>query len=146
MTGGSFNGELVLRNYPVWALGLMAIVIRDLDDNLLQVGFGKSRGFGFVSASAEDLQLSVYPARSCEGKFPGVLTLSKKDLGADGENGGAVKAADLADLPEGVEERSEWCRTSFSLDKTQAWQFLSSCVEGALGALAQHGATGGERG
>ena len=46
---GKFKTSLVLENFEVWQLGLVALTLQALNDGLVKIGFGKNRGFGEVS-------------------------------------------------------------------------------------------------
>jgi CRISPR-associated RAMP protein (TIGR02581 family) len=48
VVAGSFSGQLVLENYELWQLGLVAAAIEAMNQGLLKLGFGKNRGFGHV--------------------------------------------------------------------------------------------------
>jgi CRISPR-associated protein Csm3 len=54
---GDFETVISLRNFELWQLGLLGLAIRDLCLGRVRVGFGKSRGFGGVSANLEKLEL-----------------------------------------------------------------------------------------
>jgi CRISPR/Cas system CSM-associated protein Csm3 (group 7 of RAMP superfamily) len=146
VVGGAFAGDLILRNIPLWSLALCALVLRDLDDDLLQIGFGKSRGFGFVGAHVDELEYSLYGSRGGGETLPGLLALSGGELASDGENGPALRSADRVPLPEGTEHREEWCRHTYRWTDEAAWSLLGACVEGPFAALAAHGARGGQGG
>jgi len=45
---GAFSGQVVLENYELWQLGLLATTVEAMNQGLLKVGFGKNRGFGQV--------------------------------------------------------------------------------------------------
>lgn len=62
VTQGVFYGSLTLHNFQLWQLGLLAIVLRDLGQGRVPMGFGKSRGLGRVAV--DYLQAEVaYPGR-----------------------------------------------------------------------------------
>lgn len=50
VTNGAFKTAIHLRNFELWQLGLLALVLRDLEEGLIPIGFGKSRGLGEVKA------------------------------------------------------------------------------------------------
>lgn len=50
VTQGAFATTIQLRNFEVWQVGLLALVLRDLEEGLIPIGFGKSRGLGDVEA------------------------------------------------------------------------------------------------
>jgi CRISPR-associated RAMP protein (TIGR02581 family) len=45
---GAFSGQVVLENYELWQLGLLATALEAMNQGFLKVGFGKNRGFGQV--------------------------------------------------------------------------------------------------
>lgn len=58
----SFESKIVIRNFELWQLGLLAYVLRDLEEEQLSIGFGKSKGFGKVTGKIENLILKYYSA------------------------------------------------------------------------------------
>ncbi len=57
VVGGAFAFKAVLENYELWMLALVLQVFDDLDAGLVQVGHGKSRGFGSMRVSDASLEL-----------------------------------------------------------------------------------------
>lgn len=57
LMSGDFATVIGLRNFELWQLGLLGLAIRDLCLGRVRVGFGKSRGFGGVSAKLATLEL-----------------------------------------------------------------------------------------
>ncbi len=54
---GTFEGHLVLENFELWQLGLLALALQGMNSGLIQVGFGKSRGFGEVAVQVREARL-----------------------------------------------------------------------------------------
>jgi len=54
---GKFAGALVLENYELWQLGLLAAALEAMNNGLLKMGFGKNRGFGEVRARVVQAQI-----------------------------------------------------------------------------------------
>jgi CRISPR-associated protein Csm3 len=54
---GSFQTRLFLENFEAWQLGLLALTVRDMNEGLVKIGFGKNRGFGEVSVKIEQIAL-----------------------------------------------------------------------------------------
>jgi CRISPR-associated protein Csm3 len=54
---GEFTTQIRLHNFELWQLGLLGLAIRDLCLGRIRVGYGKSRGFGSVSAKLARLEL-----------------------------------------------------------------------------------------
>lgn len=55
--GGTFEGLLVLENFELWQLGLLALALETMNHGLLKVGFGKNRGFGQVEVKVVEAVL-----------------------------------------------------------------------------------------
>ena len=54
---GTFKGYLLLENYELWQLGLLALALESMNQGLVKVGFGKNRGFGEVAATVTEAQV-----------------------------------------------------------------------------------------
>lgn len=54
---GTFGGHLVLENFEIWQLGLLALALESMDQGLVKVGFGKNRGFGEVAVRVQEVWL-----------------------------------------------------------------------------------------
>ena len=50
-TGVTFETDIHLRNFEIWQLGMLFVVIQDMEDELIRIGSGRSRGLGKVTAS-----------------------------------------------------------------------------------------------
>src|SRR5205814_1300265 len=53
-TGVIFETDIHLRNFEIWQLGMLFIVIQDMEDELIHLGSGRSRGLGKVTATISD--------------------------------------------------------------------------------------------
>ncbi len=51
---GTFEGQLVLENFEIWQLGLLALALESMNQGLIKVGFGKNRGFGEVAVTVQE--------------------------------------------------------------------------------------------
>jgi len=49
--GVSFETDVHLRNFEIWQLGMLFAVLQDLEDGLIRLGSGRSRGLGSVTAT-----------------------------------------------------------------------------------------------
>lgn len=50
-TGVEFETDIHLRNFEIWQLGVLFVVLQDLEDELIHIGSGRSRGLGKVRAT-----------------------------------------------------------------------------------------------
>jgi CRISPR/Cas system CSM-associated protein Csm3 (group 7 of RAMP superfamily) len=57
LVSGQFETTIRLRNFELWQLGLLGLAIRDLCLGRVRIGYGKSRGFGSISARLDKLEL-----------------------------------------------------------------------------------------
>lgn len=79
LVSGDFETTIRLRNFELWQLGLLGLTLRDFCLGRVRVGYGKSRGFGSVSAKLEKLELRAIAAG---GLLKQDGTLSVKGIGA----------------------------------------------------------------
>ena len=66
-TGTTFGTTIHLRNFEIWQLGMLFILLQDLEDELIRIGSGRSRGLGKVTARISE---------QAEGSHPGGVVLS----------------------------------------------------------------------
>lgn len=59
-TAGDFRAKIHLKNFTLAQLGLIGLVLRDLDDGWFGLGFAKSRGMGLISVNL-DSAVVQYP-------------------------------------------------------------------------------------
>jgi CRISPR-associated RAMP protein (TIGR02581 family) len=55
--GTCFQTEILLRNFECWQLGAILLVVQDMQDGLLRVGSGKSRGLGAVEGQVVEAKV-----------------------------------------------------------------------------------------
>ncbi|MBW1987362.1 MAG: CRISPR-associated RAMP protein [Deltaproteobacteria bacterium] len=60
LTKGEFKTTVEIRNFERWQLGLIALVLRDLEQGLVRLGSGKSRGLGKSKADITRFQVTYY--------------------------------------------------------------------------------------
>lgn len=49
--GTTFTTDIHLRNFEIWQIGMLFVIIQDMQDELIRIGSGRSRGLGTVKAS-----------------------------------------------------------------------------------------------
>jgi len=54
---GAFEAELTFSNCQLWQLGLLGLCLRDFNQHRLRLGYGTSRGLGFVSATVTKAEM-----------------------------------------------------------------------------------------
>lgn len=65
-SGVTFETDIHLRNFELWQLGMLFVVVKDLEDGLIRIGSGRSRGLGWVKAEISK--------EGREGRAGGVVT------------------------------------------------------------------------
>lgn len=65
-TGGEFHTKIHLKNFTLSQLGLIGLVLRDLNDGWFGLGFAKSRGLGLVEAKLNSAVVQ-YPGCVLDG-------------------------------------------------------------------------------
>ena len=48
--GVTFETDIHLRNFEIWQLGMLFVVLQDMEDELIHIGSGRSRGLGQIKA------------------------------------------------------------------------------------------------
>jgi len=118
--GGNFRTRLLIRNFTLAQLGLLALALHDLKRGRVSVGYGKGRGLGRVTARIEAFTVR-YPA--CELRDGGLFLLghaksvarSNQLAGAgafaatEGDGSYRLPTGDVADLPDGLRmDTDDW--------------------------------------
>ena len=58
--GTTFTTTIHLRNYEIWQLGMLFVIIQDMEDELIRIGSGRSRGLGKVKATISEQKSGLY--------------------------------------------------------------------------------------
>lgn len=73
LEGFNFENEIIIRNFELWQLGLLAYVFRDFENELITIGSGKSKGFGRVKGTISKAELTYYKDNPIQLKGIGEL-------------------------------------------------------------------------
>jgi CRISPR-associated RAMP protein (TIGR02581 family) len=136
---GKFQTNLRLFNFELWQIGLLALVLRDLDEGRLRIGFAKSRGLGAVRVTLEELEIG----------YPGQFSTDGRDYGRNLYGVGALAAAlidaygyraeDVLTYPEAlpvVPESTDWGRPAVRVNGNDAVRDVLRTAVSAWGSLA----------
>jgi len=63
----TFTTTIRLRNFEIWQMGMLFVLIQDLEDDLIPLGSGRSRGLGRVHGNIDE---------QADGELPGGLVVS----------------------------------------------------------------------
>ena len=77
---GTFKSEITIRNFELWQLGLLAYVLRDFEQELITIGFGKNKGFGRVKGTIDKVQLSYFCDNQNKLKGIGEICSDEKEI------------------------------------------------------------------
>lgn len=50
----TFQTSIHLRNFEIWQLGMLFVLLQDLEDGLMRIGSGRSRGLGKITAAISE--------------------------------------------------------------------------------------------
>lgn len=75
--GVTFQTDILLRNFEIWQLGAILAVIQDLEDELIRLGSGKSRGLGKVAGKVERVDIQYINTSVLMNPLPTILGLGK---------------------------------------------------------------------
>jgi len=127
---GRFRTTLVLENFEVWQVGLLALTLQAINDGLVKLGFGKNRGFGEISMTVEQAVVEM-------AKKPGLLRNAIWGVGVyvgdeERQAYGLQDTDRMEDLPEGTEtDLAVFLRRTYS---QEAWKQIA---EKAISSIAQ---------
>ncbi len=57
-SGVDFETDIYLRNFEVWQIGILMLIVTDLEEGLIRIGSGRSRGLGNVKATVSDVSIN----------------------------------------------------------------------------------------
>lgn len=58
---GEFNGKIILNNFEIWQLGLLAYLFKDFYFKDVRIGYGKYKGYGKCKAIVTDVEIACLP-------------------------------------------------------------------------------------
>jgi CRISPR/Cas system CSM-associated protein Csm3 (group 7 of RAMP superfamily) len=73
--GGAFAGWIILENFELWQAALLAHALAAMNEGMVRVGYGKTRGLGKVRLQVEEAVLDVAGAVPNPREWPGVAGL-----------------------------------------------------------------------
>jgi CRISPR/Cas system CSM-associated protein Csm3 (group 7 of RAMP superfamily) len=130
VTKGAFYGDLYLKNFQLWQVGLLAVALRDLARGRVPLGFSKSRGLGRVAVRYRALEIS-YPGRFQVGDLDRELHGVTAFLDDNAIQAYDYRSEPTLPLPEGAQvvERGEYGRVAVAYDDAAAIEsILRACV------------------
>ncbi|MGB9877934.1 MAG: RAMP superfamily CRISPR-associated protein [bacterium] len=121
LAGGTFYGELTIKNYQLYQLGLLLLTLHHMNSGLQKLGFGKSRGLGRVIVNIEGLEIQQLPVLGWEeGKIFG--------LGVKKELRGSYDLLEEDEVESPVNCAADWLSARFYLGKEEVQKLLEGIL------------------
>ncbi|RLC20136.1 MAG: CRISPR-associated RAMP protein [Deltaproteobacteria bacterium] len=95
--GVSFETDVYLRNFEIWQLGALMLVLQDMEDGLIRIGSGRSRGLGDVRGNVSQVDVQ-YIRPAITGKSAGEIWGLGRFLNGDDSYG--TRSDDVLTLTE----------------------------------------------
>jgi len=130
-----FVFQLSLRNFECWQLGLLAFLLRDVNDGYLKIGYGKNSGFGRVRLKPESLTVTYYGSAANDAKKERVRGIGALYEGADRDSYGFYEQdyIDLSLSEGGSEEEA-----TLGVGYESSYKYLKNDIEQIMkGAAAK---------
>lgn len=140
MTDGAFTTKMQLKNFTTAQLALIALAIRDFDEQRIGIGFAKSRGLGQVNMKVNKVQIH-YPTAVVEDDKVRMLGNPVDSFGTNVVAGAGklIKDADAYGFPnddsvdiDGVEAKTDAFGIGATLtfkDETHITELWRGCVQ-----------------
>lgn len=110
-TEGVFALNIVIRNFERWQVGLLALVLRDLREGYLRIGFGKSRGLGQISLTFDELHLSYTGIKASDGRLNNLLGVGELASANLNQQYGFLSRelqSGTTEFPQAIKINSQW--------------------------------------
>lgn len=59
VTKGKFRAEIIIRNFELWQIGLIGLILRDLSNGHIKIGYAKTRGLGDVKIALDQIEIDI---------------------------------------------------------------------------------------
>lgn len=128
--GSSFRTCVQIRNFELWQLGLLAYLLKDFEEELVPIGYSKTRGFGKVKGTVDEMRIIYYglkkpqvdTANSIEIK--GIGTLYEDE---DKDNYKFAKESSIKDF-EILSTDENFIKLVLNLNESQAKSLFNECA------------------
>lgn len=135
--GVTFETKIYLRNFEIWQLGALMLLIKDIEDGIIQIGSGKSRGLGKVKGKVESVTIQYLKPLVCNELKKEIWGLGKFMSQSESEDYGTIEN-DLLNLGIEVPGISEGIRWKQVFKDDNEHKSLSMLIEKAIAAFVEH--------
>jgi len=112
LTKGEFGTRIEIQNFERWQLGLLGLVLRDMRQELIRIGMGKSRGLGRIKAEITRFEITYFgkPQKTLTGLASGCSDKECMDYGLfrETETGAILQGPASAGLRHGYDLTGTW--------------------------------------
>ncbi|WP_448591464.1 RAMP superfamily CRISPR-associated protein [Thermoflexus hugenholtzii] len=139
--GGAFAGWIILENFELWQAALLAHALKAMNEGMVRVGYGKTRGLGKVRVRVEETILDVAGSIPNPRWWPGLAGLVGPEIrqayGLD-----PLQALEIPRDPD--EQRAEGFLTRRVWQGHEAWEAIAQALirEGLRPEGGEHGGMG----
>jgi CRISPR-associated RAMP protein (TIGR02581 family) len=130
--GVAFKSEITIQNFELWQFGLLAYLFRDFQEELVPVGFGKTRGFGKVKGTVEQITITYFgsktPSYDAAKKELTVWGIGSQYDDTDRDNYCFADEPPLVITGIACSDNSSIIKKSFQMDNSNAYRLLNNCA------------------
>jgi CRISPR-associated RAMP protein (TIGR02581 family) len=132
LIGKTFKTDVHIRNFELWQLGLLGYLFRDFEEELVPIGFGKTRGLGKVKGSVMSAKLVFYglnqPTIDDANKKAEVLGIESLYTDSDKHNYSFATEGTIKDVEFTTVSKST-IKTILGLDNPQASKLFKNVAD-----------------
>lgn len=126
---GTFGGLIMLENYELWQIGLLAMALSAMNHGFLKIGFGKNRGFGEVRVTVKKALVEEIASGEEGTVLRGLAAFVPRE---EKEKYGLADPATLTDLPRPMKEENLGFYCLRTYDEA-GWQAIAEKALAVLG-------------
>jgi CRISPR-associated RAMP protein (TIGR02581 family) len=120
LVSGDFHTRIEIQNFELWQLGLLGLVLRDMEEGLIRIGMGTSRGLGRIKSTVRNFEVGYW------GKKPDKL------IGIE-----SICSDDERKMYGFFKEKNDPCQLNAHLQKGLRYEYnitenWKDCLEGAV--------------
>lgn len=133
-SGVAFETSIYLRNFEVWQLGMLLLIVQDFQDGLIRIGSGRSRGLGNVKGKISEVAvnyLGEMNGKPVETVWGLGKLLGNNSYGTDADDQVTIQPSPIEDT-HGIRKIATFSGDSLSslkqaaiesfVEKIQSWQ------------------------
>jgi len=124
----TFETRIVVQNFECWQLGMLAIIMNDLEDELIQIGAGTSRGFGRIKGTISNVTISLFRQLPNNNQIWGLGRCLKNNSYKTSPDDFLTISNIPAEIIDGIRKKYKFENNSLTDLKTAAIKYLDQQV------------------